>query len=475
MRITRRQALAALAGIGAGWAEPAQAALPRGAAAPASAWHQLSRSLGGRLIMPTDPRFRSTAALFDPRWDQVTPAAVARIASPLEAAAVVRFAAEHGYVLRPRSGGHSYVGASTGPNVIVIDTRLRTGIQFDVDGNVSIGAGMRLYDVHAALAARGRTIPTGTCPGVGIAGLTLGGGLGMESRALGLTSDSLVGATIVTADGAVRTIRGNRDADLLWACRGGGGGNFGVVTDLLFRPSMAGNRASFAAYYPTRSLVAVLTGWARWMASASRDLTAAIRISGSTIRILAICAPGREHAHATSMAGQLGRPLSISYARRSYLDTVRFLGGGTSSPRQGWAAGSDVIRTLDSSAAHRIGQALRDAAARGITVTALLDPLSGKASAVASGGTAFPWRGMTCTVQWYVGIGSTDPARYAAAYAAINRIHAILGPASVGGYVNYLEPGRTPSSYYAANVERLRTIKRRYDPHNRFRSGASLY
>src|SRR5437660_1397579 len=106
---------------------------------------------------------------------------------------------------------------------LVVDLAGMSGVQVDGDTAV-IGAGARLIDVYTALAAAGRCLPAGSCPSVGIAGLTLGGGIGVLARKYGLTCDSLTGATVVTADGASRTVSVSAEPDLFWALRGGGGG-----------------------------------------------------------------------------------------------------------------------------------------------------------------------------------------------------------------------------------------------------------
>ena len=101
----------------------------------------------------------------------------------------------------------------------------------------TVGAGTRLIDFYHGLAAKGRAVPGGSCPTVGIAGLTLGGGIGVTARAYGLTCDNLESLQIVTANGAVLTATADPSTygDLFWACQGGGGGNFGVVTSFTFR------------------------------------------------------------------------------------------------------------------------------------------------------------------------------------------------------------------------------------------------
>src|SRR2546421_6918951 len=111
-------------------------------------------------------------------------------------------------------------------NSIRVNRRARTA---------TVGAGAQLIDVYAALARQGVTIPAGSCPSVGIAGVTLGGGMGLAARAFGMTADNILAAEIVTADGRIRQVNSRTDPDLLWALRGGGGGNFGVVTQFTFR------------------------------------------------------------------------------------------------------------------------------------------------------------------------------------------------------------------------------------------------
>ena len=137
----------------------------------------------------------------------------------------------NGVPLRARSGGHSYAGYSTLSGGMVLDLRNLRGISVDMHNRTAtIGAGSQLIDVYAALAARGVTIPAGSCPSVGIAGHALGGGMGLAGRRFGLTADNVLSVQIVTADGRLRTANAQSNPDLYWALRGGGGGNFGVVT-----------------------------------------------------------------------------------------------------------------------------------------------------------------------------------------------------------------------------------------------------
>src|SRR5437899_3822116 len=204
-------------------------------AASSPNWQALSSRLSGRLLRPGSSDYAAAAPLYNPRYDNaVQPAAIARCASSDDVAACVRFAADNAVPFAVRSGGHSYTGTSTSTG-LVIDVRPMSQVAVSTtDGQARVGAGAQLVDVYSRLANRGVGLAAGSCPSVGIAGLTLGGGVGVLVRAWGLTSDQLVAAEAVTADGAVRMVDAKHEQDLLWALRGGGGGTFGVITALTF-------------------------------------------------------------------------------------------------------------------------------------------------------------------------------------------------------------------------------------------------
>ena len=125
------------------------------------------------------------------------------------------------FAVATRSGGHSYAGYSTPSKGLVLDLSRLTTIRATADGMVRIGAGARLAHVYAALGRIGRCLPGGSCPTVGIGGLTLGGGVGFLTRAHGLTCDRLVAADVVTPDGVLRHVSATDEPDLFWALRGG--------------------------------------------------------------------------------------------------------------------------------------------------------------------------------------------------------------------------------------------------------------
>src|ERR1700733_4338421 len=238
--------------------------------------------IAGQVIKRGAPGFVAAAHVYNERIDGVLPMWVARPTGAGDVQKGVNWGVANGVPLRARSGGHSYAGYSTLSGGMVLDLRNMRGISVNVGKRTAtIGAGAQLIDVYAALAARGMTIPAGSCPSVGIAGHALGGGMGLAGRRFGLTADNLLSAQIVTADGKLRTASSNSNPDLYWALRGGGGGNFGVVTSFTFRihpvPSTV---AWFIVEWPFSSGSDALAAWQAWAPHARSELTSIFHLNG---------------------------------------------------------------------------------------------------------------------------------------------------------------------------------------------------
>lgn len=158
-------------------------------------------------------------------------------------------------------------------------------ISVSADGLATIGAGARLAQVYDELHRHELTIPAGCGPTVGIAGLTLGGGLGLLGRRYGLTCDRLVGATVVLADGNVVRCDDQRDADLFWALCGAGGGQFGVVTSLVFAAVPSPSARRFELTWPRERAAEVIAKWQDWAPDADDDITASLAVTSTEVRI----------------------------------------------------------------------------------------------------------------------------------------------------------------------------------------------
>ncbi|MEX1909487.1 FAD-dependent oxidoreductase [Janibacter sp. Y6] len=432
----------------------------------AADWEALDRAISGDVLTPGDSAYSSARRLFNPRWDGVSPAAVVRVRSTADVSEAVDFARSRGVRAVVRGGGHSYVGASTRTDAMVLDLRALDSVSLS-GTTASVGGGATLYPVKSALAARGRSIPTGSCPTVGAGGLTLGGGLGVDSRAHGLTSDAVVGATVVTRDGSVHRVDATNGSSLFWALRGGGTG-LGVVTVWRYRTHATRRTGFFFLTFPTSAAVRVLTGWSRWQAAAPRSVWGSAHVEamgskGVRVRVVGVCAAGQEAAQAEALVRAVGvSPTSRSTRSTDYLDGVRLLGGGTTSARESFYAGSDVLRVMTTGTAEAVVGVMARRARSGGTGAAILDPLDGRVQDLERDDTAFPWRAHRATVQWYLGLSSSSATAWSAAADVVDAAHSALGSRSSGGYVNYLERSRPLRDYLAGNADRVAYLRTRY-------------
>ncbi|TCC23156.1 FAD-binding oxidoreductase [Kribbella speibonae] len=437
-------------------------------------WNALAGSLKGRLYLPSTSGYAAAHQLFNPRWDSVRPTAVVKAAGPADVQHAINFARTNKLVLVPKSGGHSYVGASTIANGLQLDVGGLKTMSY-ANGVLTVGAGARLYDVHAFLDRYGRSLPTGTCPTVGVAGLTLGGGMGIHTRTYGLTCDRVVSMGVVTADGKAHTVSASAESDLFAALRGSGGGNLGVVTSFQFATIPATKLGFFRLTWPESQAAAVVRGWQKFAQSAPTTVWANLHVDAKSngtlsIRVLGVSTTG----DATAAAAQLeslvgakasGRTLSV----KSHMEAVKYLGGGTTSPRQGFLAGSDVLKgPMDAATITGLLGAVKAAARAGTPASAILDPLGGQAAKEPAGGSSWPWRSALAVIQWY------SSAQGTSAQTFISNGHKAVRPSSAGGYVNYVESGRAVSSYYGASAAKLQAAKKKYDPGNFFHTPYTL-
>ncbi|MEZ5338848.1 MAG: FAD-binding oxidoreductase [bacterium] len=185
----------------------------------------------------------------------------------------INWARENKVPLRARSGRHNYEAySSLNKGGIIIDVSEIAFIRAEQGGTTAtVGAGLDMVTLVEGLNDVGVSFPTATGASVGLAGLTLGGGFGMTTRLWGMTCDSLAGVEIVTADGNVLNCSREQNADLFWACQGGGGGNFGIVTSFTFNTHPVGNVAIFSITCPGPAL----RRWSMPGRSGHRTLTAA--------------------------------------------------------------------------------------------------------------------------------------------------------------------------------------------------------
>ncbi|GAA2791107.1 FAD-binding oxidoreductase [Saccharopolyspora taberi] len=443
---------------------------PRATAAPAVDWEALRANLGGQLFLPGEPGFDTARLPFNKLYDSNIPAAVARCASVADVQACLDAAGTR-VPLAARSGGHSYAGYSVPPDGLVVDVADLSAV--DVQGDlVTVGAGARIGDVYTAVAGAGRALPGGTCSSVGVSGLTLGGGIGVLTRKYGLTCDHLTAAEVVTADGHVRTASPGSEPDLFWALRGGGGGNFGIVTSMTFRTDPAPGVTVFSLPFGTGAPAAVLGAWQSWIAAAPPEMWANVLLFGGPqpeIRIGGCFVGGAPEA--TALLDDLVRRAGVEVPDRmvretTYLEAMRHF--GTDGSRGAYVASSRII------GAPADPDAVVELSRKHPGSLLIIDPLGGAVSEVDSTATAFPHRDALAAVQVYADTTVEDePATRAMVHEMVT---ALEGMGVGNGYVNYIDPDlpNWQQAYYGPNLARLQGVSRTFDPQGVFRFPQSV-
>jgi FAD/FMN-containing dehydrogenase len=410
-------------------------------------------------------------------YASVRPLAVVRPVDAADVATVVKWAAKERVPIVARSGGHSYGGYSTTRGVVV-DLGLLSHVA--VSGKRAIvGPGARLGIVYSSLAQHGLAIPAGTCPSVGIGGHALGGGFGLASRAWGLASDNVLGAQVVTADGRVLSVDASHHSDLYWACRGGGGGNFGIATRFVFRTHKVASGSYFVASYPWSQVEEVVAGFLAWAPTTSDAVGSICRLAAGgapTVQIFGqYLGPQNELSGLLATLKPAASKLVVGTA--TWLDLVARWAGclghslpGCSTPVDTAFVGSSAYLARVPTAAEltQFRQAIEE---RGSQSGALLiDAYGGAVNRIAPTATAFPHRRSLASIQYFA-------AGDASARTWVTQTRAQLAPATTGeAYVNYIDP-KLPNAlhaYYGANLPRLERVKRAYDPHNLFRFAQSV-
>ncbi|HEY8583960.1 MAG TPA: FAD-dependent oxidoreductase, partial [Capillimicrobium sp.] len=383
--LSRRQLLGAGALAAAGWALAGDADALAG-----PSLKRLAREVRGPVLTPRN----SAGLVFNERYAGVRPLAVVVADRPADVQACVR-AAQRGVKITARSGGHSYGGYSTAAGGLVVDLRRLDRVSLS-GATVTAGPGTHLIELYAQLARRGATVPGGSCPTVGLGGLALGGGMGLAGRRFGLTSDNITALQIVTADGRLRRADRKTNQDLFWACRGGGGGNFGIVTGLQLRAHRVSRAAWFSVVWPWGQASEALDAWQRFAPHAPADLTSILTLTRGRVS-----AAGQFFGSEAQLR-KLLRPLtrvsgaSLSTGTLGYLAMMQRWAGcagdslarcDTFSP-QPFDAGSDYVGKPLSAAGRRA--AIAQAASGGGTL--LLDSYGGAINKVNPEATAFVHR-----------------------------------------------------------------------------------
>jgi FAD/FMN-containing dehydrogenase len=457
-------------------------------------WETLRRQLdGGHILTPGSAGYGSAHRGFNARFHHRQPQAVVRCRTPQDVARTLVFAARNGTGLALRSGGHCFAGhsASTG---VIIDVSPMTSVRVSGE-TATVGAGAQLGHIYAVLDGMGRTIPGGTCPSVGIAGLALGGGLGVLGRQYGVTSDWLTGARVVLASGEILDCDEHRHPELLWALRGAGAGNFGAVTSLTLRTIPApASTCSQHLRWPAAAAADLIAAWQRWAPTAPGHIAASLKITaagtpgtGASADIYAtgFGSPARAPV-ADAFISQIGTPAAPAAARCGPFPVARRfwaeMGEGATGPVAGhpplpvhpflFSRSEFFGNPLPGEAIGALLAAFAAEPEAGISRELDFMPWGGAYGRAVPDASAFAHRdGLFLLKHSAVVAPPVTAARRASAHRWATRSWDSVHPWGTGRvFPNFADPDLhdPAASYYGRNLPELKRIKQHYDPGNTF-------
>ncbi len=510
MVVDRRRFLAGAAGIGVAGTTAALLGLPTGTtevkhhlpppatttpAPPDNApWNQLARALKGRLVRPADASYRTDRQLYNTKFSNRAPQGIAYCTSSADVARCLDFIQRHGLAVTARSGGHSYGGYSTCDGLVIDVTACH---QIEVDParrTARVGAGARLIDLYDTIGATGLLLPGGSCPTVGIAGLALGGGVGVFARAFGLTCDHLTAAEVVLPDSTTVTASPAHHADLFWGLQGGGGGNFGISTSFTFSLDPMPPLSLFTLQFPFDAAVEVLGAWQQWVDHQPPELWSNCLVlsegaAGLRLEVNGVCCTSASTT--ASLLGALTSVLSVAPTYRfvgdeAYLHAMAVEAGcadltaaachlETQNPagrlqRSAYSATSSYLEApMGTGRLEAVVAWVRELASthRDLGGGFAFDAYGGVINEVAPDATAFVHRNKLCGIQATISWGSgASSAEIESAAAWLKEASAQVYQPSMGAYQNYIDPLLTEwaHAYYGTNLTRLSAIKTAYDP-----------
>jgi len=443
-------------------------------------------SLRGELIQPTDAGYDEARKVYNAMINR-RPALIARCADVADVITAVQFARENKMLLSIRGGGHNAGGLGVCDNGLVIDLSRLKGVRVDpVERTARVEGGCTWGDVDHATHAFGLAAPTGIISTTGVGGLTLGGGLGHLTRRCGLTIDNLLAADMVLADGRFVTASAEKNQDLFWAIRGGGG-NFGVVTSFLFRLHPVHTDYAGPMLYEMSQAPKVMAWYREFIRKAPEDLTGFF-----AFLIVPPGPPFPEPLHNKTMcgivwcySGPMEKAEGIFKPIRSFsppaLDLVgpiphtalQSMFDGLYPPGLQWYWKADFVNELsdEAIALHvKYGSKIPT-----MQSSMHLYPINGAAHRVGKNDTPWSYRDATWA-QVIVGV-DPNPANKDRISAWAKGYWDAVHPHSAGGaYVNFMmdEGEDRVKASYKGNYERLVAIKSKYDPTNLFRVNQNI-
>ena len=448
---------------------------------------ELAAAFRGELVLPGDPSYEQHRRVWNGSIDRY-PALIARCAGVADVIAAVKLARRTGLAVAVRGGGHSFAGLSVCDDGLVIDLSLMKGIRVDPEARTARAqAGVLLGELDRETQAFGLAVPSGIVTHTGMSGLTLGGGIGWLMRKHGLTIDQLLSVDLVTADGELVTASPLQNPELFWGVRGAGA-NFGIITEFEFRLHPVGPTVlAGPVFWPMEQAPEVLRFYRDWITDVPEELTTVVvhrkapplpavpaELHGRLVVMVICCYAGavEEGEKVVRPLKAFGSPVLDLCAPKPFLAHQSMFDAGFP---QGWwyyFRSCDVAALTDQVIDIAVEHALRIASPR----TAFpIFHLGGAVARVGQDETAFNGRAAGHTININ---GTTDSAAgFDEERAWVHGFWSALEPHHTSAYVNFLmEEGeeRIRQAYGAARYDRLKALKRHYDPDNFFRRNQNV-
>jgi len=447
---------------------------------------RLGSAFRGELIQPTDRDYDAARKVYNGMIDK-RPRLIARCVDAADIIAAVRYGGERGMLTAIRGGGHNGGGLGTCDGGLVIDVSRMKGVRVDPEARTArVGPGCVWGDVDHATHAFGLAVPSGFISTTGVAGLTLGGGIGYLTRRYGLTIDNLLSVDMVLADGHFVTANGSENADLFWAVRGGGG-NFGVVSSFVFRLHPVSTVQFGPTFWPLEQAADVLKVYRKFIVTAPEDVDGFFaflvvppapmfpeHLHRKTVCGIVWCGTGtsEETEKATRPMRSVGKPLLDAVGPAPFPVVQSTFDGLYPSGLQWYWRADNFTELSDAAIARHVehGSTLPS-----MQSTMHLYPVNGAAQRVGRNQTAYSFR-EALFAEVIVGV-DPDPANAGTITEWCKNYYDALHPYAAGGaYVNFMmeEGQERVQASFRDNYARLAIIKKKYDPTNFFRVNQNI-
>ncbi len=432
--------------------------------------------LTGEIITPFDPGYNKARQ----QWNRAVekyPALVVYCINENDIKNAIKWSRQNAYAVRIRAGGHHYEGYSNGNGVVIIDLSLMNAISLN-ENLLTIEGGVRFKELYESLNESGCPFPGGSCPTVGVSGFTLGGGWGFSTRHLGMGCDSLKSLRLVDAEGNIVIADENQNADLLWACKGAGNGNFGVVTSMTYKLSPKPEQLSLIEFkYPSSDIkhqTEFIKVWQRWLKTAEDESTLMAKINRRNGGAVSIDCKGLYYGSLASARESLqpfvdfDKNISLSIHQRSFYEAMEQIEKAHPEYEMFKSTGRFVNEALSENDAERLVSVLNEIPPSSVYAALTLYAMGGKTAEKQSEDGAFFYR----DASYIIGLQSvwTDEINADENTEWIDSRFPVLESMTAGSYVNFpYSKLRDPmKAYYGGNAEKLREIKKKYDPQNIF-------